>query len=582
MPTQKNGRDPTPAKLPEQSRAQPDPPEVEPEPSVQPAPIQGYPSVSCYDDIVGYIEQVKREWEATADSLPQIVCLLDQRGHIIRANRAVERWGLGSVAEVRGRDLHRLLHHNCKDEECYLKAFWSHASEALRKGEPATCQAEDRHLQRHLNLQVHGQPASMMADGRTTARTAVVVVDDVSELMASERALKALTDTLLFEIETRTSQLEHSYVRLRNEVSERRRVEAALEESQQEYRLLVETMNEGLAAVDDKGVITYLNKRTAEMLGYERHELVGRPAIELVEKNNREKFKKNMALRESGQVGSYELTLHARDGRRVWVLISPSLLHDHSGQRIGSFAVITDVTERVLMEQALKTSEHELRVLSSQVLTAQEGERQRIASDLHDGLGQTLSAIKFSLENGLIQLRKTTPDCELSHLEAIIPRMQQAIEEVRRISMDLRPSMLDDLGLLATLRWFCREFQQDYSGIAIDLQLEAQEADIGRALKLITFRIVQEALNNVAKHAGADTVVIHLSRADDKIELDIVDHGVGFDPGEIATKRSRRTGGAGLLSMRERAEYSGGAFSVTSIKGSGTRIHITWPINHER
>lgn len=582
MPTQKNGRDLTPAEPSEQSHAQPTPTDEEPEPFARPVPSQDYPPISCYDEIVGYIEQVKREWEATADSLPQIVCLLDQRGHIIRANRAVERWGLGSVTEVRGRDLHRLLHHNCKDEECYLKAFWNHASEALRKGEQASCQAEDRHLQRHLNLQVHSQPASMMADGRTTARSAVVVVDDVSELMASERALKALTDTLVFEIETRTSQLEHSYVRLRNEVSERRRVEAALEESQQEYRQLVETMNEGLAAIDDKGAITYLNKRTAEMLGYERHELVGRPAIDLVEHSCREKFKSNIARRESGQTGSYELTLHARDGRRVWVLISPSLLYDHAGQRIGSFAVITDVTERVLMEQALKASEHELRVLSSQVLTAQESERQRIASELHDGLGQALSAIKFSLENSLILLRKSTPDCDLSQMEALIPRMQRAIEEVRRISMDLRPSMLDDLGLLATLRWFCREFQQDYSGIAVDLQLEAEEADIGKALKLITFRIVQEALNNVAKHAGTDTVVIRLSRAGDKIELDIVDHGVGFDPGEIATKRSRRTGGAGLLSMRERAEYSGGTFRVTSNKGSGTRIHITWPINHER
>jgi PAS domain S-box-containing protein len=539
--------------------------------------LENYPPSACCEDILGFIEQVKHEWETTADALPQIVCLLDSQGRILRANRALERWGLGSVAEVKGRSFHDLLHPGCSTANCYLDGFWQRTLVALHNGEYIGCQAEDPILKRHLDLQVHMQHVQVGDRVSPGNHFAVAVVADITELKAGEKALKALTGSLERQIETRTAQLQLSYSQLREEINERRRTETALRASREEYRQLVELMNDGLAVLDIAGSITYANERIAKMLGYAREEIVGRLALEFVDPSCHETWDRQMRGREHGQMDTYQLTLKARNGQRVWVHISPSLLYDLSGKHIGSFAVLTDISDRVRTEQALKASEHELRLLSSQVLTMQETERQRIASELHDGLGQTLSAIKFSLENTLTQVRQQPSEKGLAQFESLIPRIQGAVEEVRRISMDLRPSLLDDIGILATLSWFCRELQEDYAGITVTLQAKIREEDIIKPLKLIIFRIVQEALNNVVKHARTDSVSIQLSQTKLKTKLEIIDHGVGFDPAEVATKRSRRKGGAGLLSMRERAEYSGGRFRVTSGKGKGTQILIVWP-----
>ena len=178
------------------------------------------------------------------------------------------------------------------------------------------------------------------------------------------------------------------------------------------------------------------------------------------------------------------------------------------------------------------------------------------------------------MENTLAQRDDWQHDTPL--FKSIISKLQDAIEEVRRISMDLRPSILDDLGILATLGWFCREFQSVYRGIRVELRIEVQEADIPVPLKVVIFRIVQEALNNVAKYSGTDTVQIGLKKTSHAIELDIADNGIGFDLSEIAAKRGVGLGGTGLVSMRERAEYSGGHFTLKSNKGQGTCIRILW------
>ena len=142
-----------------------------------------------------------------------------------------------------------------------------------------------------------------------------------------------------------------------------------------------------------------------------------------------------------------------------------------------------DITERKLAENALRTSEFELRLLSMQVMTAQEQERQRIAAELHDGIGQTLSAIKFSLENAIRHLADKPVEEGVQQMSTVIPKMQDAIEEVRRISMALRPSLLDDIGILATLTWFCRESASAYEHIRIESSINIKEEDIPQRSK---------------------------------------------------------------------------------------------------
>jgi signal transduction histidine kinase len=234
--------------------------------------------------------------------------------------------------------------------------------------------------------------------------------------------------------------------------------------------------------------------------------------------------------------------------------------------------------QRLRAEEALRKSGEELRLLSSQLLTAQEMERGRIARELHDGIGQSLSAIKFRVEDALGQLDKGSTESSVSTLGNLIPLIQSTVEEVRRITMDLRPSTLDDLGILATVAWLCRVFQATYSTVEIKREIDAEESDIPNPLKIVVYRILQEALNNVAKHSGADMVTISLARKDNTIQLTIEDNGHGFDVEEaFAVESSER--GFGLASMKERMGLSGGTFVINSAKGEGTIVRATWPYN---
>lgn len=234
-----------------------------------------------------------------------------------------------------------------------------------------------------------------------------------------------------------------------------------------------------------------------------------------------------------------------------------------------------EIEERKRAEEALRQSERDLRILSSQLLIAQEKERKRVAGELHDGIGQSLTAIKFGVENALKQMDKKMAEASTKSLEAIIPLAQETVEEVRRIQTDLRPSMLDDLGILATISWFCREFQTIYSSIRIEKQINIQEDEVPELLKTVIYRVLQEAMNNIAKHSRADLVGFCLRKIDGLIELAIEDNGLGFDV-ENALSLKNSTRGLGLSSMKERTELSGGVFTVESTPGQGTVIRASW------
>jgi signal transduction histidine kinase len=239
-------------------------------------------------------------------------------------------------------------------------------------------------------------------------------------------------------------------------------------------------------------------------------------------------------------------------------------------------SVSTQIAERQRAEEALRKSEEELRHLSSQLLKVQENERKRISRELHDSIGQSLTAIKFGLENARSQVAQDTAEASVELLATLIPLVQQASEEVRRIHTDLRPSMLDDLGILTTINWLCREFQLIYTGIRIEKQVDIKENDVPESLKIIIFRILQEALNNVAKHSHADLVRLHFGKTRNTIRLAIRDNGRGFDMrGVLTTEVAEK--GFGITSMKERTEFSEGVFAIKSALGAGTVVDASWP-----
>jgi len=224
--------------------------------------------------------------------------------------------------------------------------------------------------------------------------------------------------------------------------------------------------------------------------------------------------------------------------------------------------------ERKRVEQILRELEERLRNFSSEFLEAQEKEKE----ELHAGIGTILSVLKDGLEN-IVSLMKEGPIAAQIPPEQIMATFQKGAHKIRRILTNLRPSVLDDLGILPTIDWYCREFQNIYPGIRMEKEIDIQEEEITELLKIVLFRVLQEALNNMAKHSRGDRVRISLIKQENRIRLAIEDNGQGFDLQDMPFKRK----GLGLTGMKARTELSGGSLAIESAKSSGTVIRASWP-----
>ncbi|HET7832430.1 MAG TPA: sensor histidine kinase [Gallionella sp.] len=219
-----------------------------------------------------------------------------------------------------------------------------------------------------------------------------------------------------------------------------------------------------------------------------------------------------------------------------------------------------------------------LKRMSAQLLEIQESERRRIATDLHDGLGQSLTMIKHALDESALLLEKNESEEALKSLQHVRQRVRNALDELHAIALDLRPAMLDDLGILATLSWFFREFEADCHDVKVEKQFEVKESNIPASLKIVIFRIIQEATNNIVKHAHASRMRVVLRSTDNLLHLLVEDNGDGFDT--FSDGKIRPLGkGLGLLTMAERAEHCGGRYTLESAMGQGTCIKVTWPLD---
>jgi signal transduction histidine kinase len=224
----------------------------------------------------------------------------------------------------------------------------------------------------------------------------------------------------------------------------------------------------------------------------------------------------------------------------------------------------------------LREANESLRRLSARLLSAQEDERKKVAGQVHDSLGSCLTGIKYRVEAAL-QEKEDSPKTVGESLNAILPVILEGIEECRRIQMDLRPPMLDDLGILATLSWFCRRFHTLYTEIRIEQEFSIKEDEVPPALKIIIFRMTQEALNNIAKYSKANLGHLSLRKMNGRLEFTVRDNGRGFDLEKVRSfERAKR--GLGLTNMKEIVELSGGALAIDSAEGKGTTIRASWPL----
>ena len=387
-------------------------------------------------------------------------------------------------------------------------------------------------------------------------------------LKQSEEALRRTHDELELRVKERTAELTRAYEALKAEMFVRERTEEALRGSEKQYSQVVENSLTGIY-IDQDTRIVFCNQRLADIFGYSREEMIGLESWKIVHPDDRamtDEWRKKR-LRGEPAPDEYEARGLTKDGRTLWVMRRNTRIEFRG--RPAVLGNIVDTTRRKQMEGALMESEKELRLLSTQLLATQENERKWVAQELHDSIGQSLVAVKFALERKISQsgTGHTPPGISL---EDILSMVQNGVEETRRIMTNLRPSILDDLGILATVNWFCREFQKVYPHIQIQRQIEVQEQEVPDRLKIVIFRILQEAMNNIAKHSRANTVGLGLARKNDRMILRIQDNGVGFEP-ENCPK------GLGLSSMKERTQLSGGIFILESGPGKGTLLEVRWP-----
>jgi signal transduction histidine kinase len=238
-----------------------------------------------------------------------------------------------------------------------------------------------------------------------------------------------------------------------------------------------------------------------------------------------------------------------------------------------SYHYPVNVVER--LEMQIHDLMQKLQFLSSKLIAVQEEERKKTAWEIHDNLATTLSAIKFDAQSALHDIQQDSAAAE--SLRSLISAIQLVIDESRRIMTGLYPYVLDDLGIVATIEWFCRDYQALYRSITIEARIEVGEGDVPDAVKGVIFRILQETLNNIARHSKAECVTLSLIKTDKIIELTVADDGTGFDLNQTPYSNPFLPG-LGLISMNERAANSGGTFVIESLKDEGTMIRTSWPI----
>ena len=340
-----------------------------------------------------------------------------------------------------------------------------------------------------------------------------------------------------------------------------------LDGAEHAYRMLIESMNEGALTLTADKAILFANRRFAKMVKCPLEQVTGSSFRRFLSAADGATLRPLMkqAAKDGHKI---QVLLHAGDGSRIPVLLSIRELANEGSKNVIIGMVVTDLTEA-------RRNEEQLRALTHRVVQAQEAERGRVALELHDHITQLLCAILVRSQTLADQLPAHEGKLKREALK-LRELLGQTAEEVERISRNLRPGVLEQLGLVAVLRDAGNEFARR-TGLSLKLACVSLTVRLPGDLELTLYRIFQEALENVALHAHARQVTVHLTKRGDLVQLAIHDDGISFDP-EHPPGRKRKQARLGMLSMRERATAVGGTLSVKSTPGQGTTITVHIPL----
>ena len=359
------------------------------------------------------------------------------------------------------------------------------------------------------------------------------------------------------------------------EVSDRRAAVAALTEAQARVAGIIESAMDAVITIDEAQRVVLFNKAAEEVFRCPREAAIGATIDEFIPERFRASH--HGLVKAFGETGATSRRMGRarvvaglrRDGEEFPIEASISQLVE-AGRRYYT-VILRDVSERVRAEGALRASQAEIQELALAANTAREQEKSRIARELHDELGQALTALKIDV--GWLRAHLGDPPADVAaKLAAMQGLLDGTVAAARRISSDLRPLMLDDLGLTAAAEWLAGNFTTR-TGIPCELVVGAGDLDLPDPYATTVFRILQECLTNVAKHASARRVEVTLERQDGEVHLSVHDDGHGFAP-----MLPRKPGSFGLVGLRERASLVGGEVAVESAPGAGTTVELRVPL----
>lgn len=398
------------------------------------------------------------------------------------------------------------------------------------------------------------------------------VTRDLTEQREKEEAMQRVEAELEAHVAERTAELRRTNESLQAQIAERRLAERAQHDLLQRFRLVLDFSPIGCVMNDVNFRVTYWNPAAERIFGFTRQDVLGKlPYDTFVPASSRPAVERVQQAVARGETVSPAVSEHlTKDGRTIVCEWHNTPIRNFSGQFMGSLSMVQDITERQHSEQRLREYSAQLRALAADLQNAREAERAHVARELHDELGQALTALKMDLV--LLAQKFPRNRVKLHQRSAsMLKLIDDTIQTVRRIAAGLRPSTLDDLGLTAAIEWQAHEFEAR-TGIRCRLALLGEEITLSPELATALFRIFQETLTNIVRHSGAKSIDVHLTVRGGDLILEMSDDGKGLDEAEAARPTS-----LGLIGMRERAQLLGGEFKIVGTPGKGTTVAVRIP-----
>lgn len=363
------------------------------------------------------------------------------------------------------------------------------------------------------------------------------------------------------ELEEKVDELEQQIVR-------RRTAEEQLRESEERYRTAIEYSNDGVVLIKER-TLWYVNRKFAELFGYGlRREIVGKSLAVILHPEDRDRVMDIARSRSEGEPAPsrYDFKGIKKDGTSLYIAVSAANVL-YKGESV-NLVYMRDVTER-------RRQEDEIRHLSRRLIAGIEDERKHLAADLHDEFGQSLTALHLGVES----LQSSLPTdlvLQQTSCEKLVGVIEGLADNIRKISSNLRPDMLDHLGLIPTLEWYAQELGQRVDGLEVEFEAVGFKRRLDPQVEIVLYRIMQEALNNVVKHSGASKVSIRFTYSHPTAILVVADNGRGMNVSEVPPA-GEPAKGIGLIGIRERVASVGGVLDIHSEPGKGTTVRVALP-----